>query len=266
MTVDNPDYVSTIAQHVGKFQAFTSGARVINPSGQYSTGLFSMTKPGYVIWMTAIMAANAANPFCQVDLTWRDSVSGNLLGQEEWVIPAGTPLALRTNGRGQAKGDQLNVLFTNLDAAQSVTIHLAVYETTFAAARDDLRSDMNANWTTTAAGITAAPCARLSNTLFQGNPTIPASSFKSFQMGLYAGQVNAFEQDGGASPCKVTIQPTQLLETASAAVPVVEFAGSAVGVGVNVPLPRQPCLVVISNPNAAAVVASLTVGLLEFAS
>lgn len=265
-TVDTPDFVALTAAHHGKYQLNQAVAHVIGPGVSFGTGSILFSKPGYYFYMTAIMAAAAVNPFVRVDMIWKDSVTGFVLAQEEWVGPAGTAAAIVTRGRGQTKGDQLAVQVTNLDATQNVTINLSVYESTHPAARDDLRSDMNANFSTVGAAQLPAPCATLSNTLFGGIPMIPGAGSEVYVLGLYAGQVNVFELDSGAMPLQLTIQPIQQLGTMSALTPIDEFSGAAAGSLRVLTLPRQPCEVIIGNPNAGAVACTLSITVLELAS
>lgn len=266
MTVDNPDYVGATILHHGQSLVVSSGAQVIAPGATYNTGDQLVTKPGYWVFFTAIMAAAATNPFVLIEVTWKDAAAGNILDVEQWVVPAGTPAIIRTNGRGPVTGAHVLVKVTNLDAVQNMTIHFNLYETTHAIGRHDWRSQINANWTSISINTQVAPCAVISGSLFQGNPSIPANSVEHYQLGLYAGQVWYQESDTGASNLVVSVAPTQDLETASALANVYAFTGAAAGVHGMFTLPRQPCLLSVNNPNAAAVVCNLNVGILEYAS
>lgn len=266
MTVDAPDYVGTTVLHHGKYQILNSGAQVIAPGATYNTGDQPVTKPGFWAFFTAIMAAAASNPFALIELTWKDAATGNILDIEQWVAPAGTPATIRTNGRGPVTGDQVLVKVTNLDAVQNMTIHLNLYEATHAIGRHDWRSQINANWTSISINTQVAPCAVISGVLFQGNPSIPANTTEKYQLGLYAGQVWYQESDAGTANLVVSVAPTQKLETASALANVYAFTGAAAGVHGMFTLPRQPCLLSVNNPNAAAVVCNLNIGILEYAS
>lgn len=264
--VDTPDFVALTATHHGKNQIIASGATVLTPGSSYSSGTVTFNKPGYYFYMTAVAVATMANPFCMISISWRDSASGNILAFEEWVAPIGFPSSLTTRGRGQTKGDEVLIKVTNLDASENVTIHVNFYEASHPADRDDLRSDMDGNFTTLVAGYVAAPCAPLSNTLFAGQPTIAAGVTDTFQLGLYAGQVNVFEMDSGATPLTIIIQPTQLLQTITAITPITQFKGAAAGIAEVAVLPRQPCTVSIANANGVPVPCTLNIGILEYAS
>lgn len=266
MTVDTPDYVAVTSLHHGKNVLFNSGTQVVAPGATYNSGFFPFNKPGYLVFLTAIIGASTVTPFCLADVTWHDIGTGNFLDEQQWAVPAGTPNLLRTNGRGPTIGDGVRFQITNLDAIQSVTIHLIVFETTHASARHDWRSQMNNNWTTSVAGVQAAPCAPFSGTLFQGSPSIPANATEFYQLALYAGQVQFSEADAGAVNLSVTIGPTQDLETASSTAALYSFVGSPASVHGSLLLPRQPCVVKIVNTNAAAVVCNLNIGVVEYAS
>lgn len=266
MTVDNPDFVGSSALHVGKYNAFSVSGQVIGPSITYSTGNFAVTKPGYVVYIIAQMAAAALNPFVLADVTWEDGVTGDVLAAEKWVIPAGTATTIRTNGRGQTKGDQVRVKLTNLDLLKNVTVSFSLFETTHSAARDDWRSDMNGNWSSTNPNVFPAQGSPLSGTLFQAAPNIGAGVTNAYQFGLYAGQIEFFETDAGATGLSISISPTQDLDTSVTTTKIYSFTGAAAGVKGTLVLPRQPCIVSITNPNGVAVLCNLNIRVLEYAS
>lgn len=266
MTVDAPDYVGTTALHHGKYTVFNAGTQVIAPGATYNTGNIAFTKPGYWIFANAQMAANTVTPFVLVEVFWRDSATGTTFDDQQWVMPAGTAAALRIAGRGPVTGDQCQITFTNLDATQNVTLKAIITETTHAIARHDWRSIMNANWTTTALNTTPAPGAVFSATLFQGNPTVPATTTHSYLMGLYPGQVQFQTQDAGATPLNYSIQPVANLQTSLSATAVYAWTGAVAGVHGNFILPRQPCFLAVNNPNAAGVQFTANLTLLEYAS
>jgi hypothetical protein len=266
MTVDTPDWVGMTVLHHGKLTLFSNVSQVVAANATYSTGFFTLSKPGYWLFSNAVMAAAASNPFVLFTVTWRDSVTGNFLDEQEWVGPAGTSSAIRTNGRGPTTGDQVRIQVTNLDAVQSVTIKLIFLETTHAIARHDWRSNIDSSWSSISVNTQPAPCSVFSGTMFQGSPSIPANTTESYLMGLYCGTVYLAEQDAGATNLTISVGPFQALDSASGTPRLFNQLGSATGIRAVFALPRQPCIVVVQNFNAAAVVCNLNIGIQENAS
>lgn len=266
MTVDTPDWVGMTALHHGKLVLFNSGTQVIAPGATYNPTSWITNKPGYFVYLDAQMAAVAALPYVEIDVMFRDSVTGDILEEQRWVAPAGTTGKLRTNGRGPAIGDSVDIQITNLDTVQNVTIHLVYVESTHAIARQDWRSGMGPVYQNTGANTAAAPCSPLGGVLFGGSPSIPMATTRSFAMALYAGEVWLAEQDAGASPLVITINGVAQLDSMTSTPQLWNQPGALAGVHGSLTLPRMPCLVNIQNTNAAAVVCNLSIVLTELAS
>lgn len=265
-TVDSPDFVDTTSIHHGSYVAYNPGAQVIAASGVFTSPLIPITKPGYWMHFASLMAANAANPFILIQVAWIDTLTGVTFISEKWVGPAGTLAGIGTFGRGQVKANQVQLIITNLDAAQSVTVTPIVIETSHSPARDDWRSQMNANWTTTVAHTFDAKGSFLTNALHQQVTSIPATTTQFYQLPLYAGQVMINEVDAGAANLIIGIVPTQQIDTANGTPDLIDFTGAAAGVNRICTLPRQPCQVRVQNTNAAAVTLNIAVIITELAS
>lgn len=266
MTVDMPDFVSVAAAHHGKYVSYQPGAQVIVPGTPFVSPIIPVTKPGYWMHFGALMAASSANPFIGILVAWIDSTTGVTFISERWVGPAGTAAGLGTFGRGQVKADQVQITITNLDAAQNVTVTPIFIETSHSTARDDWRSQMNGNWTTSTVHTFDAKGSFLSNTLMQEVTSIPATTTQFYLLPLYAGQVMVNEVDTGAANLIIGVIPTQDLDTSNGITDYVDFTGAATGVNKVFTLPRQPCLVRVQNTNAAAVTLNIAVLITELAS
>lgn len=249
----------------GKAQIGSAANQVIAALGQFSTGNLTVTKPGYWIRITAQMAANTGTPFIKVDVQWSDSATGALLAEEKWFIPAGTTATLRTTGKGPVKGDRVNITFTNQDSAQSVTLSYNLVETTHAIARDDWRSSMGSQWTSTLANTSFARGDILGNVLMSDSPNIPGTTTLNFQLPLYAGRAGVFISDSAATHILLTAYPFADQDLALIN-NIVAVRGSADGTFTEVALPRASCTVALLNLNAGAVAPVVAITAMEYAS
>lgn len=167
-----------------------SGAATIAvPAAGFAFPLINgISKPGYLLNISVRVSAAATVPFLQIQLNWKDSVTGLQTGNEHWYIPASSAGTILTIGKGPTKGDQLAINLQNLDPAQAMTVTLAVWETTHSIARDDWRSDQPLN----VPGLTATTCDPFGGLIINQVGTLPANSSAFFLMPLYAGKLSIY--------------------------------------------------------------------------
>lgn len=248
----------------GAKQVFSVTSQVIAAAGSFSTGAITLTKPGYLIRVTALMsAAGSVTPYLESDVTWWvNPNNGQVTSEEIWYLNCGGSTTVRTNGKGPTKGDRMSITFTNGDLVNSVTINVQIWETTQHITRDDWRN---------AGGIAASASTAfkgdgLANIIGNDTFTVNAGTHLFKNLPLYAGQVNCWFNQNAAAGSKITINPAGDFNVNSASPLAVFDWTQAMTSPIAVMLPRCPCNLDIFNNGGAGVtfVGSLTA--IEFAS
>jgi len=248
----------------GAKQVFNLSNQVIAASGTFTQSNIPFTKPGYVINIRAQMSAvGSVQPSVKCDLTWSvGAISNGATAEEWWFVPAGGSSTKRTSGRGPTKGDTLQLVLTNGDAVNSVTISVVIYETTHHMSRDDLRSDGGVGAATGSAVTADHNALNLGNDSF----SVPGSSTAFRNLPLYAGQANIWINQNVAAGSQVNIVPVSMFGPA-AANPIASLdwtAGPHQLVGLV--LPRAWCQLQAVNNAAGAQIFTFGITALEFAS
>jgi hypothetical protein len=197
----------------------------------------------------SVQAVAASNfPFGRMVLTWSDSISGNTVALDTWVLAGGSGVAQQYIGTGPTKGDTLTIEFFNDDPVNAMQVAMSVVENSRVFVRDDWRnlstltvpSVIKTNYSL-GAGI-------LGNPITTTNAGLTAARY----LGLYAGLVAV--TFSGTQPYQLQIQhsngeistlvPTIVFETQ-----VTAAAGGLVQATAS--LPRGFCQLVWTNNGAA---------------
>lgn len=94
---------------------------VIAGGGTSIPTILTFGQPGYEIFIQLSIPAGATIPFADVDLTWSDAGGANTVGEEKWILAAGSAASYTYTGTGPTKGSRLSFKITNLDPAQTLT-------------------------------------------------------------------------------------------------------------------------------------------------
>lgn len=248
----------------GVKSVYSSGSQVIPASGTFTTPNITITKPGYLIRVTAQMsAANAVQPTVKADLSWTVAATGTpITAQEQWYLPAASVSAMRTDGRGPTKGDTLSIVFTNGDTVDTCTIFVNVWETTQHIARDDWRS--TGSVASAAGGAIANQ--NFANLIASDSFSVPAATTITKNLPLYCGQAAIFLNQNTAAGSQVSINPGSIFSSTFLATSLVldwTVQGHVVTI---VNLPRGYVQLLAFNNGAAAAPCAVSIIPVEFAS
>lgn len=248
----------------GVKQVYASGSQVIAISGTFTTPAITITKPGYLIRVTAQMSASsAANPTVKCDVNWTVAASGTpITAQEIWFVPAAAASAMRTDGRGPTKGDTVTITLTNGDSVDTVTVFVTIWETTQHMARDDWRS------TGTVGSSLGTPAVNIAYAGILANESVNvgAGATAVRNLPLYCGQASVFINQNAAAGSQVQIFPAGAFSLVSQlAIANLDWTAAPHSL-IGVPLPRAWCQIQATNNGAGAVFFNYSVIALEYAS
>lgn len=210
---------------------------------------FAVSQIGYEVFVSVQASAGASAPFAQIQMTWSDSVSGNVVAQETWWLAgAAPPLFNKFSGTGPTKGNQLTVTITNPDATHALQVAMTVLQVSRVFVRDDWRQ-ITYN---TPPGFTAGIVDQQAGFLLSTAPTIGAGSAATRIIPLYAGRVklwatgpvaydltiNAIDPNISAAPAGNQIYEANI--TAAGGAKITDY----------VALPRCTCTIAIQNNGA----------------
>lgn len=106
-----------------------SGVQVIPASGLYNPSIMNTTQLCYEIWMQAQHGSGTTVPFIQLQLAWIDSSSSVGMETDVFYAPSATASPGWTSvAKGPTKGNQLDLLVTNLDASNPATVSIIVLQ------------------------------------------------------------------------------------------------------------------------------------------
>lgn len=110
--------------------------------GTHVFGPVSVTQIGYEFFINVLdSAAGNTNPFVQIDMSWTDSATGQVVAQERWTLASGVSSGSGQPyfGTGPSKGDTLTITATNNGTTQ-VTVQVALNQHSRIYQRDDWRN------------------------------------------------------------------------------------------------------------------------------
>lgn len=96
-------------------------------NGGTLTQFATFTQVGYALNIITSFPAAATNPFVEVALIWTDAVSGTVYDEAHYFVPGASGASgFTVLANGIVKSSRLEVIVTNLDAAQAATVSLLV--------------------------------------------------------------------------------------------------------------------------------------------
>jgi hypothetical protein len=166
-------------------QVVTANAVVILAGNNNAAGPFTVTQPGYEIWLNPWINAGTPNGVLTVQLLWIDSVSGQPVRAETHDIwPASAQNGHILSGVGPTKGDRLTITLSNLTGGASIAVSYVVLQNSRVPARDDWRT-FSGNGT--ASGIVTAGGNIQKKNLLIASISVPAASTMSRQIPYFNG-------------------------------------------------------------------------------
>lgn len=209
---DYPDYAPHVA-HANQIAAtgvplLTKSNRLyqqafpaVGPGNAAGTGTLSVSQIGYEVLLSAQFPLGTASPFCEAQITWKDSTTGFIVDTDSFILTGSTAVGgWSTNGKGPTKGDQMTVKVTNLDAASSAAITITVLQNSRVYPRDKWFGVNNINSGMTVPGFTLPRIPDDETVLgMLGGVSIPATSTSEFLFGMHSGAI-AVGLDQGAGP------------------------------------------------------------------
>lgn len=183
-------------------------ALVIAAGGQQPYRKLAISTPSYLVSVDGFNAAPTV-PFYSLAMQWKDPITNTILQEEKWILLATNVAPAMSNtligGRGPAKAARLDVVITNFDGANPITVDFSVYQSSRTIARDDWRSiSNNISGTYTYGGLTFdTPVSEPTGLLLGCSPSIPltlAQPTQSRVNALWAGQALLGMTITGTSP------------------------------------------------------------------
>jgi len=212
------------------------------------SGAFSLNQIGYEVSVQVEANAASAFPLGRMVLTWTDSVSGNTVAQDTWVLAGGSGVTQTYLGTGPTKGDTVTVEFFNDDPTNAMLIAMSMVQNSRVYVRDDWR-----NLTT----VTVPGAIKTNYSLgagILGNPitTTNAGLTAARYLGLYAGLVAITFSGTQAYQLQIQHSNGEL----SLLVPTIVFEINVPAAGgglvqATASLPRGFCQIVWTNNGAA---------------
>lgn len=204
---------------------------------------YVITQIGYEISIGLSTIPSATIPGAAVTLTWTDSVSGDIVAVEQWMLAAGSSAFQQYIGTGPTKGDTLTLNIANLDAAQVLTYTLTISQNSRVYTRDDWRQQTNV----TVPGQTQATYRQAANVLFSTNPSLGSLIAAQRILPLYAGDILLSVQNGANAGTLVAI--TAFLDSSLAQFTLWESGALAANANFSqkISLPRESCQLFIQN-------------------
>jgi hypothetical protein len=201
-----------------------------------------VSQTGYEIAVSLQVSAAATDPGVLATLTWTDSVSGQTVASEQWILGAASAAAQLYCGTGPTKGDTLTITLQNLDPAQSVTYSLSLTQNSRLYVRDDWRQLTNNAVPGQTVNASANPAANL---LLSVSTNVAASTAISRLIPLYAGRVTFNFQGGNAGSQLEILTAFGAAAFAIYTSPLTTIATQEDQVQVD--LPREQCVASIFN-------------------
>jgi hypothetical protein len=225
------------------------------------SGHLAVTQIGYEVLINAQFQAGTANPFCQVDLVWTDTITGFVIGFDTYYVPGATRSGgWLTVGRGPTKANQLDVNVTNLDTVNPVTLGVTVLQNSRVYPTDIWRWRNDANAGAVIPGFTLPTLP--SDTALLGavnSASIPASSTVTWLAGMAPGDLVNFNiaVTNGNYRMHVYPMPSTLYGASCELVPTVAPGGGTTG-SVQFIAPAGPMIVQVGATTTTPFSASWT--------
>jgi hypothetical protein len=209
----------------------------------------SLNQIGYEVSVGVQANAASAFPLTRFVLTWSDSVSGNTVAQDTWVLAGGSGVPQTYVGTGPTKGDTVTIEVFNDDPTNAMLVTMSMVENSRVYVRDDWRNLS----TQTVPGATktnySLGAGILGNPITATNAGLTAARY----LGLYAGLVSI--TFSGSQPYQLQIQHSNGEISLLAPTIVYEAIVAPAGGGLiqaTAGLPRGFCQLVWTNNGGAA--------------
>lgn len=182
---------------------------IVGPSGTQVFGPMQVNQTGYEIAFSLGTGSGTSVPFCQFEMLWTDSATGNVVSIEHWNVAAGTnPGSISYFGTGPTKGDTLTVTLSWFAAGGAILTvkNLSIAQTARTFLRDDWRSNLGQG-AGSVPGFTNGTYDLPANVVLSTAPTIGATSNTTRILPLYSGLVQAAWVPGpGSTGCHFVVQ------------------------------------------------------------
>jgi hypothetical protein len=221
------------------------------------TSPLNFNQPAYDIVIEASIAAGSTQSWFEITLAWVDSNTLFDIATETYLMAVTSNGVNIIAGRGQTKGDILELEFKNLDTAETITYSYTVV----AHSRVPLFTD----WRQTAFnGISApalltAPSDADSNILCSISVSVAEASNTSYILPLFTGKVtwvlNAVAATGARMAVRVPAEPLSGSGSITTNNTIIDSGIIAVGnafVATDVAMPKQNCQLELLNTDATA--------------
>lgn len=267
VTTDYPDsapHVAAAAQSfaVGtplyaKSQSLDVSTFTLGAGGQESLGPYTVGQPGYEMVITANTNSAATIPFLRIAMEWVDTTSGYTVWTDYYIVPMGesSSFPAAVQGRGLSKANQLTVLISNLDPAQSATVEVALIANSRVYPQEMWRWNPTTMGATTVPGYTIPTLVPDTTVLgIIDSATIDESTTATYLFGMAPGQYVQLAGNTGTAPA-ADVQLTAY------GAPNSVYAGGGIilrqvlttaGFNFQFIAPRSPILLSIDNTDASA--------------
>lgn len=232
--------------------------QTLNPS-QTTTLLNNalITQIGYEVYFDFVTTNNImSGVFPFVTLTWKDSVSGQIVKNEIWNLAVGNVgFPIKFSGEGRTKGNLLTVSVTNVDAAVSIVYNWSLTQNSRIYTKDDWKCINTPGVPTIPNGTydTAA------NIICSTAPNIGAGSNASRFIAIASGAVSIWAFSTVAFDAFVTASDSSVGLSASG---IWEGKVTAAGGGILTGTfynPRSTGVLILTNNGAAAATISAVI-------
>jgi hypothetical protein len=139
----NGNPVVNVAEKAQNTQVALAGTNLVTPStplsfakqqffvgvsNNFMVGPARLNQPSYEMQVQVSTNSSATVPFIDMYVIWADSISGFIVAEEEWVLPANAPFGSPNvyTIKGPTKGDTLSMNFVNPDPGFTIEINFAV--------------------------------------------------------------------------------------------------------------------------------------------
>lgn len=222
-----------------------TGTQVITAGNTYTNPLKTINQPGYEIFIDVKCAAASTTPWVGVIMQWLDSVTGQVVAIEHWYLTGGSATFQNFTGTGPTKGNQLQLLVINGDAANSTSISVIMLQNSRTYVRDDWRNETYGNIPNFTAGTSDGP----GNVLFATFSAVSANGTVTRVMPLYAGIVQAIflTQTGAAQFAIFSTPQATMTGLAASQVYLSNSVAANSFINTQLVLPRGQCMMEFIN-------------------
>lgn len=228
-----------------------TGTQVIVASGTYTNPVKTIGQPGYEIFVNVKCSNTSVAPFVRVQLSWTDSISGQIVAVDNWYLAGGSAAFQSYMGTGPTKGNQLTLSVLNYDGTNSTSISVIMLQNSRTYVRDDWRNQSYGavpGWTNGTEDIPG-------NIVMATQPSVPGTGTVARICPLYSGLVQfSFDNLSTVGACSFQVMATANAESGLAndivyQSPTVAASGVLNG---TFALPRGVCVVILANAAATA--------------